>query len=97
MEGKTDTEVVHDPEPARYYDWMLWKLRQEEMEQDDPTDDVSLGGKLRDWIEKPYMSKEDMWMKEVAEMQKTNHQLMMRVKEQAEEIEKLKEKIDANL
>ena len=87
----------HDPEPERYYDWMLWKLRQEEMEQDDPTDDVSLGGKLRDWIEKPYMSKEDMWMKEVAEMQKTNHQLMMRVKEQAEEIEKLKEKIDANL
>jgi hypothetical protein len=78
---------------------MLWKLRQEEMEQDDPTDDVSLGGKLRDWIEqnRPYMSKEDMWMKEVAEMQKTNHLLMMRVKEQAEEIQKLKEKIDANL
>ena len=87
----------HDPEPERYYDWMLWKLRQEEMEQDDPTDDVSLGGKLREWIEKPYMSKEDMWMKEVAEMQKTNHQLMMRIKEQAEEIQKLKEKIDANL
>jgi len=78
---------------------MLWKLRQEKMEQDDPTDDVSVGGKLRDWIEqnRPYMSKEDMWMKEVAEMQKTNHLLMMRVKEQAEEIEKLKEKIDANL
>ena len=89
----------HDPEPERYYDWMLWKLRQEEMEQDDPTDDVSVGGKLRGWIEQnsPYMSKEDMWMKEVAEMQKTNHLLMMRVKEQAEEIEKLKEKIDANL
>ena len=89
----------HDPEPERYYDWMLWKLRQEEMEQDDPTDDVSLGGKLRDWIEqnRPYMSKEDMWMKEIAEMQKTNHLLMMRVKEQAEEIQKLKEKIDANL
>ncbi len=89
----------HDPEPERYYDWMLWKLRQEEMEQDDPTDDVSLGGKLKDWIEqnRPYMSKEDMWMKEVAEMQKTNHLLMMRVKEQAEEIQKLKEKIDANL
>lgn len=90
----------HDPEPERYYDWMLWKLRQEKMEeQDDPTDDVSLGGKLRDWIEqnRPYMSKEDMWMKEVAEMQKTNHLLMMRVKEQAEEIQKLKEKIDANL
>lgn len=89
----------HDPEPERYYDWMLWKLRQEEMEQDDPTDDVSVGGKLRGWIEqnRPYMSKEDMWMKEIAEMQKTNHELMMRIKEQAEEIEKLKEKIDANL
>ena len=67
----------HDPEPARYYDWMLWKLRQEEMEQDDPTYDVSVGGKLRGGIEqnRPYMSKEDMWMKEVAEMQKTNHLL----------------------
>ena len=90
----------HDPEPERYYDWMLWKLRQEEMEQDDPTDDVSVGGKLRGWIEqnRPYMSKEDMWMKEIAEMQKSNHELMMRIKEQAEEIAKLKKKIeDANL
>ena len=44
------------------------------------------------------MSKEDMWMKEVAEMQKSNHTLMMRIKEQAEEIAKLKKKIeDANL
>ena len=43
------------------------------------------------------MSKEDMWMREISEMQKTNHQLMIRIKEQAEEIEKLKEKIDANL
>ena len=30
MERKTDTEVVHDPEPERYYDWMLWKMRQED-------------------------------------------------------------------
>jgi len=87
----------HDPEPERYYDWMLWKLRQEKMEKDDPIDDITKDGKLSAWTEKPHMSKEDMWMKEVAEMQKTNHQLMMRVKEQAEEIEKLKEKIDANL
>ena len=42
--------------------------------------------------------KEDMWMREIAEMQKQNHNLMMRIKEQAEEIEKLKKKIeDANL
>ena len=22
-------ELVNDPEPERYYDWMLWKLRQD--------------------------------------------------------------------
>ena len=38
LERKTNTMVHHyDPEPERYYDWMLWKLRQEKMkEQDDP-------------------------------------------------------------
>ena len=52
----------HDPEPERYYDWMLWKLRQENMkEQDDPMDDITVdGGKLSGWIEKPYMSIEDI-------------------------------------
>ena len=29
--GKTERKLVEpdDPEPERYYDWMLWKLRQE--------------------------------------------------------------------
>ncbi len=89
----------HDPEPARYYDWMMWKLRQErnDMEQDDPMDDVTKGN-LSGWIqdsEKPHMSKEDLLRKDIAEMQKTNHLLMIRVKQQAEEIDKLKKKIDA--
>ena len=96
--------MVHeyDPEPERYYDWMLWKLRQtrkQEMADDplnSPTDDVTKGD-LSGWIEKPHMSREEMWMKEVAEMQKTNHQLMLRIKEQRQEIEKLRKKIDANL
>ena len=35
-----------------------------------------------------------MWEREIAEMQKTNHALMLRIKEQAEEIEKLKKKIE---
>ena len=87
----------YDPEPERYYDWMLWKLRQEKMEKDDPIDDITKDGKLSAWTEKPHMSREEMWMKEVAEMQKTNHQLMLRIKEQRQEIEKLKKKIDANL
>ena len=46
----------HDPEPERYYDWMLWKLRQENMEQDDPTDDITkIGGSLSAWTERPHM------------------------------------------
>ena len=63
---------------------------------DSPTDDVTKGN-LSGWLERPFISREEMWMREVAEMQKTNHHLLMRVKEQAEEIEKLKKKIDAKL
>tara|TARA_B100000575_G_C22821284_1_gene482984 strand:- start:268 stop:507 length:240 start_codon:yes stop_codon:yes gene_type:complete len=79
---------------------MLWKLRQERKmteKEDDPMDDITSGGSLSGWIEKPHMSKEDMFMREIAEMQKSNHQLMLRIKEQSEEIEKLKKRIDANL
>ena len=88
----------YDPEPERYYDWMLWKLRQErKMEQDDPMDDITKDGQLSAWTEKPHLSKEDLFMRDIAEMQAQNHKLMIRIKEQAEEIQKLKEKIDANL
>jgi len=88
----------HDPEPERYYDRMLWKLRQETMEQDDPTDDITkTGGRLSAWTERPHMSKEDMYMKEIALMQESNHKLLIRVKELGEEINRLKEKMDANL
>ena len=86
----------YDPEPERYYDWMLWKLRQEKKmteKEDDPMDDITVdGGNLSG-----FMSETDMYRREIAEMQKTNHTLMIRIKEQAEEIQKLKEKIDANL
>ena len=85
----------HEPEPERYYDWILWKLRQErKMEQDDPMDDITKSGSLSGWTEKPYISPKQMWEREIAEMQKTNHALMLRIKEQAEEIEKLKKKIE---
>ena len=85
----------YDPEPERYYDWMLWKLRQEKMkEQDDPMDDITKSGSLSGWAEKPYISPQQMWEREIAEMQKINHALMLRIKEQAEEIEKLKKKIE---
>ena len=86
------------PEAERFNGWILWMMRQErnDMEQDDPMDDVTKGN-LSGWIEKPHISKEDLLRKDIAEMQKTNHLLMMRIKEQAEEIGKLKKKIDAKL
>ncbi len=88
----------HDPEPQRYYDWMLWKLRQERMsEQDDPMDDVTAIGRLSGWIEKPHLSKEELLMRDIAEMQSQNHKLMLRVKELGEEINRLKEKLNADL
>ena len=31
----------HDPEPERYYDWMLWKIRQER-NKDEETDKLGL-------------------------------------------------------
>ena len=48
MERTSDTELVYDPEPERYYDWILWMMRQERnnMSDDilnDPTDDVTKG------------------------------------------------------
>ena len=95
--------MVYDQEPERYYDWMLWKLRQERNKMSDdpldsPTDDISKDGNLSGWIENPHLSNNELWMREIAEMQKTNHSLLMRIKEQSEEIQKLKKKIeDANV
>tara|TARA_B100001059_G_scaffold235643_1_gene282033 strand:+ start:1631 stop:1864 length:234 start_codon:yes stop_codon:yes gene_type:complete len=77
---------------------MLWKLRQEDMsEQDDPMDDVTAIGRLSGWIEKPHLSKEELLMRDIAEMQSQNHKLMIRVKELGEEINRLKEKLNADL
>ena len=36
-------------------------------------------------------------MRDIAQMQEANHQLLIRVKELGEEINKLKEKLDANI
>ena len=71
--------VQHDPEPERYYDWMLWKLRQDKekmKEQDDPMDDVTESGQLSAWTEKPHLSREDLFMRDIAEMQSQNHKLL---------------------
>ena len=74
----------HDPEPERYYDWMLWKMRQERA-MEDPVDDVTIGNQLKGWTESSRttvnMTTEQMYQKEIAEMQKQVHTLQLKVKE----------------
>ena len=74
----------HDPEPERYYDWMLWKMRQEK-DMEDPVDDVTIGNQLNKWTESSRttinMTTEQMYKKEIAEMQKQVHTLQLKVKE----------------
>ena len=73
----------HDPEPERYYDWMLWKMRQERA-MEDPVDDVTVHNQLTKWTQKRTtvnMTTEEMYRREMAEMQKQVHTLQLKVKE----------------
>ena len=76
--------MTDDPEPERYYDWILWKLRKErafDMEQQ-----LDLFNN-----EKKVMTMEDLLKKDIAEMQKQIYTLQIRVKELIKENSELKE------
>ena len=84
MEEQTNSRVVQDPEPERYYDWMLWKLRQEDSYR-----------KSSMTIEE---TREETWKRTVADMQGEIHALQMTVVRLQEELTKLqKEKLDADI
>lgn len=84
MEEQTYSRVVQDPEPERYYDWMLWKLRQEDSYR-----------KSSMTIEE---TREETWKRTVADMQGEIHALQMTVVRLQEELTKLqKEKLDADI
>ena len=81
----------HDPEPERYYDWMLWKMRQERA-MEDPVDDVTTHNKLTEWTrrsEPVVMTTEDLYKRDIADMQKQVHVLQMKVKELQEKLNAL--------
>ena len=83
MEEQTYSRVVQDPEPERYYDWILWKIRQ---------DDIRKGSMT---IEE---TREETWKRTVADMQGEIHALQMTVVRLQEELTKLqKEKLDADI
>tara|TARA_A200000159_G_scaffold40982_1_gene37665 strand:+ start:1624 stop:1899 length:276 start_codon:yes stop_codon:yes gene_type:complete len=86
----------HDPEPERYYDWMLWKMRQERV-MEDPVDDVTTHNKLTEWTRrsKPVvMTTEQMYQRDIAEMQAQVHTLQIRVKELTDALLQLQEQRD---
>tara|TARA_B100002019_G_C20712325_1_gene330877 strand:- start:85 stop:360 length:276 start_codon:yes stop_codon:yes gene_type:complete len=81
---KLKMQREHDPEPERYYDWMLWKMRQldrQERDMEDPVDDVTIGNQLTKWTTQTTMTKEEMYQREMAEMQRQVHTLQLKVKE----------------
>ena len=67
---------MDDPEPQRYYDWMLWKMRQEKKK------------------EPVVMTTEEMYKREIADMQKQVHTLQLRVKELSDALLQLQEQQD---
>lgn len=69
-------QLEHDPEPERYYDWMLWKMRQETKK------------------EPVVMTTEQMYKRDIAEMQSQVHTLQMRVKELTDALLQLQEQRD---
>ena len=81
-------------EPQRYYEWILWKLRQEQKMEDDPTDDISVS--VHAWTEASTkgisMSREDILKHEIATMQKCLNSAYKRIVELNDELKNLKDK-----
>jgi len=55
---------------------------------EDPVDDVTVGNNLRGWTEsnRPFMTREDMYKKEIAMMQEQVHTLQMKIVELQEKL-----------
>ena len=80
-----------DKEPERYYDWILWKFREEKkMEKQLELDFTS---KIGEGI----TTTDSIIRREMYEMQKCIHGLQMRVKELAEENYELKKLVMPDL
>ena len=73
---KTNNTALDDPEPQRYYDWMLWKMRQEKKQ------------------EPVVMTTEQMYQRDLADMQAQVHALQLRVKELTDALLQLQEQRD---
>jgi len=80
---------MNDPEPERYYDWILWKLKQERKMSKDQLE-LDFTSHLGEGI----TTTDSIIRREMYEMQKHIHGLQMRIKELAEENYGLRKRID---
>ena len=85
---------MDDEEPERYYEWMLWKIRQEKnMEQDDPTDDISdsaLKWTTSSKNKEKDITREELLKKEISSLQECLNNAYKRIVELNDELQSLK-------
>ena len=80
---------MNNEEPERYYDWILWKLKQERKMSKDQLE-LDFTSHLGEGI----TTTDSIIRREMYEMQKHIHGLQMRIKELAEENYELRKKVD---
>ena len=79
-----------DKEPERYYDWILWKLRQEKNMSNEEQLELNFTSLVGEGV----TTSGSILRREIQEMQKQVHGLQMRIKELAEENYGLRKRID---
>ena len=84
---------MNDKEPDRYYDWILWKLRQEKNMSNEEQLELNFTSKLGEGI----TTTDSIIRREMYEMQKCINGLQIRVKELAEENYELKKLVMPDL
>ena len=82
-----------DKEPERYYDWILWKLRQEKNMSNEEQLELNFTSKLGEGL----TTTDSIIRREMQEMQKCINGLQIRVKELAEENYELKKRVMPDL
>jgi len=82
-----------DKEPERYYDWILWKFRQEKNMSNEEQLELNFTSHVGEGV----TTSGSILRREIQEMQKQVHGLQMRVKELAEENYELKKRVMPDL
>ena len=84
---------MNDPEPERYYEWILWKLKKEKDMNNEEQLELNFTSKLGEGI----TTTDSIIRREMYEMQKCINGLQIRVKELAEENYELKKRVMPDL